>query len=830
MTRATSQLSIVHCPLSILNWLKLSIVHCPLSIVNWLKLSIVNCPLSIVLLLPFFASAQLATGSWKLFPVFGDVSHIIETPHSVYYLSEGNLYSYDKEHEETRAYAGQGDLSDTGISDIYYNFAGGYLLVAYTNANIDLLYDNGTRINLPDIKGALLNVRKDINDVKFSNGEIYVATPFGLVVYSDTRHEVKQSGNYGKEVTSLAVTANHILVTVSGDDKALYAAKRGSRINNFSAFIPVGTAPDAVAVLHTLDSDAERLLAVGTSGKLSTLTLEGDTPAITATPVPGYSSVTAVIPTPSATYFRNANTLCRIDAQGAVTEECVLYDRLQPGVITTLKGASSIWSGNTEGVAEYKVDGSNVTVLHDRYRPEGALSFGNICKLFPLPDKSGFIATNLGMNQKHPQGLNEGDGIVFKANVITPGAVEIRQPVYTNDTPLINPTFAIYDPDDPSIGYYGTGRSGVIVTRDDKEIGRFTTSNSKMWTNRASHAVLDSKGNLWVGVFTAKTSAAPIAVLPAENRRKGVESITADDWVRPSLGEYVLSKDVRMVVCENSNACIVFDSQYSGGIVGYNHGGTITDTSDDRYTVHNPLHDTDGRSFTPSYFYCGVEDRRGRVWLGTSMGVVEVTRPEEAANSNFAIKRIKVPRSDGSNLADYLLENEEVYAMAVDASNRKWLGTRQSGLFLVSEDGDEIIANYTTENSLLPTNTITSIYADPNSNSVYVGTLSGLLEFATTSSPGRPDFSDVYAYPNPLTPGYTGWVTITGLMDNSNVKIVDASMHLVYQTVSEGGMALWDGCTINGERVRSGVYYVLASADSSGSTEGDVVTKILVVN
>ena len=111
-----------------------------------------------------------------------------------------------------------------------------------------------------------------------------------------------------------------------------------------------------------------------------------------------------------------------------------------------------------------------------------------------------------------------------------------------------------------------------------------------------------------------------------------------------------------------------------------------------------------------------------------------------------------------------------------------------------------------------------------------MATLSGLFELSTTSGPAAEDYSDVYAYPNPVTPEYTGWITITGLMDSSMVKIVDADMHLVYQTTSEGGMAMWDGCNMNGSRVRSGVYYVIASSGSETSSQGAVATKILVVN
>lgn len=174
---------------------------------------------------------------------------------------------------------------------------------------------------------------------------------------------------------------------------------------------------------------------------------------------------------------------------------------------------------------------------------------------------------------------------------------------------------------------------------------------------------------------------------------------------------------------------------------------------------------------------------------------------------------------------------EDVLDISVDASNRKWIATRSSGLYLVSPRGDEIISNFNKDNSPLPTNTINCVYADPNSNSVFIGTNYGLMEYSSDSSPARPDYSDVYAYPNPVTPEYTGWITIKGLMDNSLVKICDAGMNVIAQIQSEGGMALWDGCNHGGERVKSGVYYVLASqSDGNSSSAGDVVTKILVVN
>ncbi|MDE6170842.1 MAG: hypothetical protein K2F68_06765, partial [Duncaniella sp.] len=61
-------------------------------------------------------------------------------------------------------------------------------------------------------------------------------------------------------------------------------------------------------------------------------------------------------------------------------------------------------------------------------------------------------------------------------------------------------------------------------------------------------------------------------------------------------------------------------------------------------------------------------------------------------------------------------------------------------------------------------------------------------------------------------------------------KIVDAGFNTVSQIQSEGGKAMWDVTNLGGERVRSGVYYVLASVSDESSSAGDVVGKILVIN
>ena len=118
-------------------------------------------------LLPLGLSAQLATGTWKVYGAFGQPNKVLETPHFVYLLTQGSLHSYDKDNDESRTYMPGDDLSDHQIKDIFYNEQGRYLTVCYINGNIDLLYDDGRRVNLPDIRDANLTVSKVINDVKF---------------------------------------------------------------------------------------------------------------------------------------------------------------------------------------------------------------------------------------------------------------------------------------------------------------------------------------------------------------------------------------------------------------------------------------------------------------------------------------------------------------------------------------------------------------------------------------------------------------------------------------------------------------------------------------
>lgn len=160
-------------------------------------------------------------------------------------------------------------------------------------------------------------------------------------------------------------------------------------------------------------------------------------------------------------------------------------------------------------------------------------------------------------------------------------------------------------------------------------------------------------------------------------------------------------------------------------------------------------------------------------------------------------------------------------------NNHKWIAAAGSGLYRVNEDGTQILDHFTTENSDIPSDNVMSIYPDPNSNKVYVGTDIGLSILHSTSAPAKSNYKEVYAYPNPVTPDYTGYITITNLMKDSQVKIADAAGRTFFEATSDGGSVVWDGCDSSGHRVKSGVYFVYAFQKNGSDA---TVTKIVVVN
>ena len=798
-----------------------------------------------------YTNAQ-SVGEWNIFTQFkGTIDDLADTKEKVYFTSGNRLFSYDKEANETYSYTTKNKLNDTNVTIMRYNPDGKYLFVGYDNGNIDLLYDNGRVVNLSDIKDATLTYKKGINSVTFASNRMYLGTEFGIVIYDDQKHEVVESGIYGFPIQTVFPVRDVLFVHRADPINMLYHAPLSGHHNTFSKFTeyrdfytdwfyPVG---DKYIVYknkgaqnqlwrYTIDLFGEETESLWKDCETGSLT--------------GNLQLS-----PSGMYVTTDNSIVMLNEEGIAATTINLPEPLHGQRFATYSAGKSIWAANADGVGEYSVEDGKLTVLSEKAKPEGIVT--DEVFFLRTDDHGGIWAGNLGVAHNLPVSKGKGDWAeiaqgttrikdgkiedmnVFDAKVYVDWSVKRQEASGTKRLFGGCSGFAV-DPEYPNRYYQGNNMEGIYVIEDNKELIAFSHTNKNLpdiqytgW-DRVQDVRFDKEGNLWFGAWSASASKSPVWVLPKSVLRgKDLKDIQPSDWL-PSkhLGMDAGEKDFRLYPCKKSDVMFSWHGPYENPLGVLMTKGTWGNPNDDVYFEMEDLMDQDGKIWRPTFITCAVEDHDGKVWIGgSSGGVIEIANPNELTEKS-RVTRIKVPRNDGTNYADYLCETDIVYDMAVDNSNRKWIVTESSGVYLVSPNGDAILEHFTTDNSPLPSNQVLSVVCDPNSNKVYFGLSSGLVSYNSDSSPAAEDYSEVYAYPNPVKPDYTGYITITGLMDNSLVKITDASGRVVFQTTSEGGMAVWDGFDANHNRVKTGVYYVFASSGANSDPKG-AVTKIMVI-
>lgn len=251
------------------------------------------------------------------------------------------------------------------------------------------------------------------------------------------------------------------------------------------------------------------------------------------------------------------------------------------------------------------------------------------------------------------------------------------------------------------------------------------------------------------------------------------------------------------------------------------------DKSTDTLLKYSHFINQDGTTYHPTYIYCICEDKEQNIWIGTNIGPFMINS-NEVGQENVVFNQVKVPRNDGTNYADYLLNGVYINHIAIDGGNRKWFATNGAGAFLISADNLTQIANYNKNNSYLLSDDILSIAINPQSGEVFFLADNGLCSYRSDATEPSQEMTDdnVYAYPNPVTSDYNGLITVTGLSINADVKITSSNGALIAEGRSNGGMFTWDGCDKQGRRVASGIYMVI-TATSDGKK--GVVCKIAII-
>lgn len=372
-----------------------------------------------------------------------------------------------------------------------------------------------------------------------------------------------------------------------------------------------------------------------------------------------------------------------------------------------------------------------------------------------------------------------------------------------------------FNPNNEKEYYVSSYHEGVLKVVDDVPDVLYTNTNTgssglqvALAPNegiRINGPVFDRNGNVWV---TNNYVAAPLKVRRANGTWQSYDfTAIIPETNQECYGILTIDKNGTKWLPSIRNGLIAFNEQINRSkVFGTQSAGNLPDV--------------DTR--------CVAIDNRNQVWIGTSKGLRIIQSVDQfLTEDDLQTKAIIIEEEiNGEVLAQELFFEQFILDIAVDGANRKWVSIADSGVYLVTPNGQQTVYHFTKDNSPLPSNNINDIEIDGVTGEVYFATDKGLVSFKGTSTKPMDDLSGVFVYPNPVRPEFTGTVKISGLTDKANVKIADIEGNLVYETTSAGGTIEWDTSAFGKYRVASGVYMIFIATQDGADTR---VKKVMIV-
>lgn len=742
---------------------------------------------------------QIRMGEWRTHLPYSYCTLAEAAGNKIYASTTGGFFSYNLEDNSVEKLSKVDGLSDNGVIAMRWNEEEGTFIIAYKNANMDIIRE-GEIVNIPDIMKKQIPGDKSINDIYFLDRLAYISTGFGIVLLNLERNEIKETYFIGDNGEAVGVNQ------VTSDGTYLYAAtdkgiRRGLLADPFLFdFNAWETITDIPGYEGTFSGVAHYQGALFASWK---------DPAETQDRV-YYTTGGAWNTYP---YF--TGTRCRqIMDQGAVltlvdnhevhviSEGLLVVRKLYTGSprSASVDGSGTLWVADYGGGLVTNQGGSRWSIV-----PNGPYS----TSVYDMASAGNILYAVQG-------GITGSWNNMFHLAVLE----TFREGQWDFDTTLLYRDLVSLsvDPSDPAHVFAGSWGYGLLEYREGEMISHYGESNSTLQSIfpgsdfiRIGGIVHDAMGNLWM---TNSGVSESISVRKADGTWKSfrVDNLLSDFG---ALGNILVTQSGhKWVIVPRGNGLFAMDDN-----------GTIDDPSDDVYEKISVV-DEFGKVITNDV-RCFAEDRNGNLWLGTNQGVLLIYSPYRLfSEGSVYAQKIWVPRKD-TNLVDPLLGSQVVTDIEVDGANRKWLGTGGGGVYLVSPDGTEQIKQFNASNSPLLSDNITDICVDGVSGEVFFGTDQGIISYKGEALTGSSQYDRVVVYPNPVRETYEGPVAIKGLVEKTTVKITDMGGNLVYETESLGGQAIWDGRNYRGDRVATGVYMIfLSSADGTLSH----VTKLLFIH
>ncbi len=742
--------------------------------------------------------SQTPVGQWSDHLVYSTADCVTVGKDEIFASTGSSILIYNKGYAELKKMSRIDGLTETGISAIAWSEDKKTLIIAYQSTNIDLL-SNSIIYNLPDIDRKYIPGNKKVNKVRTNGSYAYLACSFGIVVIDLNKKEIYDTWKPGNssetlQVWDIAFGNNKIYAAT---DMGVYSADITNQgLSYFGNW----------TLLDFLESPA---------GKYTCLTFSGDKLyANLSDPLAAGDYIFAVGTTSSLFSFTNGVVNKSFDGSTAgftvSSGSSVKYYNSNGSLVTSISSYGWASPNISQAIADngniWIADINSGLIMGEGMSVFSALTLPGPCSnnAFSIVSTNGETvicggATNVSWNnQGLPMEISIHDNNNWTA--IKSGSI-------------VDPLRALIDPADNNHMFVSTWGGGLLEYENNSLVKQYNASNSPLQTIipgqpyvRVCGLAMDKSKNLWL---TQTEVPGSIKVL----RPDGTWIINPLTINAPTIGD--------IIITASGQKWIILPRGY--GLFVFDDNKTPENFNDDR-SKRILVQDIENQVIPTVYSI--AEDLDGNIWVGTDQGPVIYFNPENVFDNDLKASRIKIPRNDGTNLADYMLKTETITAIAVDGANRKWLGTASSGVYLLSADGTTQIKNFNEQNSPILSNSIVSLAVDNKTGDIWFGTSKGIQSYRGDATTGGEKFAGVYTFPNPVREDFKGNVTITGLIRDSQVRITDISGNLVYATVSDGGQATWNLTTYNGRRVATGVYIVFcASKDGSQSC----VTKMLVI-
>lgn len=739
---------------------------------------------------------NLPLGTWTAHLPLQNALSVCQSRDYVYAACEYGVIGVNIENGLLEKYTKVSGLSEVTVSQVAYDTVTSTLLIAYTNSNIDLIH-GGKITNLPYLKNANITGDKSVYHIFCVNGNAYVGTGFGLLKINLAKQEISETDIFNDGINTYRVNS-----VWANDDSIFCATTKGVVSGRIAASV------------NLLDFNSWTQYAVGI-------------PQTEASAITRFQGK-MIVATGNTVYQQEGaawSVLFTADA-GWITRH--LNDSYGQLLIAQQKKVGNDFVDNRIG----KWDGTSFTfytgpnsiayplqVLQDRtgdlwhadlYRGLVHQEGGNFNAIYPnappriTSKEMEYLNGELWVASSD---IRDGWNPVFNKNGIYICNDYTWDNLNIYNTPTLDSFFDIAVvkpiPQENKI-IFGTQMGILEYNVADKsfKVNKFRPNaidpSKKIF--RITGADLDQQGNVWMSDAYSNT---PIVCRKADG-----------SYVYFSTG-FLNDKVAKDIVVDDYNQVWVAKADGSGGLVMLNYGNDIDDKSDDTY--YNFSTGSGNGNLPANNVICMAKDKEGIIWLGTEQGIARVPCAGYVTDNACEAEQICIDRKDGSGFCDNLLEDEVINCITVDAANRKWIGTN-NGLFLVSADGQKTIHYFSETNSPLLSNYIRALTIHPENGDLFIGTGKGICSYRADATVTDDATPEPFVYPNPVREDYDGPIAIKGIPNNCNVKIVDLSGNLVYETTALGGQAVWDGKLINGERAATGVYFALCKGSGKKET------------